>query len=249
MSNTTDDTFRANDDGLLASAHAWHICPNDVDRAMLRQEYLRWLAPDEADHLGKFLTEPLQHQYLLTRALCRDTLSRCADVDPAAWRFSKNESGKPRIDSPVQFRDLHFNLTHTAGLIVCLVTRAGKVGIDAEEITRPVDADQIASHFFSEAEQALLSRLDGPRTTRFYEQWVLKEAYLKGCGEGFSRSPEAFTISRDHRARPLPLDQWQFTLHHPTPQHVAAAAIRPDGAAGVIPVLWRASASFLRQKC
>jgi 4'-phosphopantetheinyl transferase len=249
MSNTTVDTFRANDDGLLFSAHAWHICPDDVDPGALRQNSLCWLMPEENAQLGKFLTAALQHQYLLTRALCRGTLSRCADVDPADWRFGKNDSGKPSIDLPVQFRDLHFNLTHTAGLIVCLVTRAGEVGIDAEEITRPVDADQIAGQFFSEAEQTLLARLDGPRTTRFYEQWVLKEAYLKGCGNGFSRSPEEFTISRDHRARPLPLDQWQFTLHYPTPQHVAAVAIRPHRSAGVIPVLWRASAPFLRQKC
>ena len=73
------------------------------------------------------------------------------------------------------------------------------------------EVGRIAGHFFSAAERAALSALPpGRRVARFYEYWVLKEAYLKGLGAGLSRPTESFTIEWDEAGRPLPLGDWDL---------------------------------------
>src|SRR5206468_3406668 len=106
-------------DDLSASAHVWHLDPDDLPADVLERRCLAWLAPDERAHHERFGTAALRHIYVATRALCRATLSRYTDVDPAAWAFVANRNGKPSISSPLEYRELHFNLTHTDGLIAC----------------------------------------------------------------------------------------------------------------------------------
>jgi 4'-phosphopantetheinyl transferase len=226
---------------LLASAHAWHVCPDSISPDALERQCLAWLTPPEQARHQRYRTAALRHAYLVARALCRTTLSHYTGVDPATWRFTHNAHGKPAIASPTDFHPLHFNLTGTAGLVVCLVSRAGEVGIDAEETSGNIDVDQIARHFFSPVEQAFLAN----HPASFFEQWVLKEAYLKGIGCGLSLPPEQFTIQRDPLGQPLPLDHWQFTLHHPTPQHIAAAAIDRPGRGLQVSVIWRDARGLL----
>ncbi len=232
-------------DSLLTSVHAWHIDPDRISPEDLQRQCLGWLTPQEQARRDHFRGPILQHANLLSRALCRATLSRYTGVDPADWRFDHNEFGKPHIAFPTSFRGLSFNLTHTTSLIACAITRAGDVGIDAEEISRPVDIDQVTRHFFSPAECSALASAPAPRLQRFYEQWVLKEAFLKGCGSGLSRLPERFTIERARDGNPLPLDHWQFTLHHPTPRHAAATAVRRATGRHFIPVVWHTAEGFL----
>ena len=85
------------------------------------------------DATQQFPTERQRHDYLTARVLCRATLSRYAPVHPSEWKFEKGAYGKPRIAAPAGFESLHFNLTHTEGLMIFLVSRAGEVGIDAEK--------------------------------------------------------------------------------------------------------------------
>jgi len=227
-------------DALQTAAHAWQVDPDDIDARTLELRCTAWLSPEERTRLDRLPNDRLKHVYLTSRALCRGTLSRYTDVDPAAWTFVANAHGKPAIAAPVEFETLRFNLTHSEGLLACLVTRAGQVGVDVEETSRGVDADRIAHHFFSAAEQACLTAL-GPeqRRGRFFEYWVVKEAYLKGCATGLSRSPEQFTVQFDEDGQPSAIDRWQLTLHRPTPRHVAATAVwrQPDIVA--VPVTWR----------
>jgi len=197
---------------------------------------LGWLSPDELGHLGRLKNEALRREYVATRVLCRAALSRYAEVDPADWRFRAGKHGKPRIAGPKGFTSLRFNLTHTKGLVICLVTRAGEVGVDAEETSRQVEIDSVAKHFFSKIERASLAKL--PRTRRklrFFELWVLKEAYLKGRGDGLLREPDQFTVEIGDDRRALPLGNWQLTLHRPSRRHVAAAAVRSEKA---VPIKW-----------
>jgi 4'-phosphopantetheinyl transferase len=218
-------------DALATEAHAWMLRTDGA-----ATQWLRWLATDERGHLGRIKSELLRREYLATRALCRAVLSRYAEVDPADWRFRAGRNGKPRIAGPNGFASLRFNLTHTRGLVICLVTRTGEVGVDAEETSRGVEFDRVAKHFFSKMEQASLAKLPrARRKLRFFELWVLKEAYLKGRGDGLLREPDQFTVKIGDDLRPLPLGNWQFTLHRPSRRHVAAAAVRSEKA---VPIKW-----------
>ena len=226
---------------ILTSAHAWYINPEEISSTRLSSN---WLGPAEHAHLRKISRKNLQHNYLITRTLCRATLSHYADVHPADWRLMPTTHGKPKISHPRGYSSLHFNLTHTDNLIICLVTRAGEVGVDAEEISRRVKIGEVTRYFFAPSEQAALATLDSTkRLKKFFEIWVLKEAYLKGRGQGLTISPKRITIHFDAKDKPLSIRNWQLALHHPTPNHVAATAIRSSQP---IKVLWKNAAGLFK---
>lgn len=152
------------------------------------------------------------------RALCRVVLSQYAGINPADWKFAAGAAGKPRIAAPKKFASLKFNLTHTAGLAICIVTRAGEVGVDAENISREIDFASVARHFFSTAEQAQLAKLPASRRQfRFFQLWVMKEAYLKARGIG---------LLNERAFRHAPAGKWKIVTRKFGPHHVAASAVK-----------------------
>ncbi len=233
-------------DHLRIAAHVWHLCPDDLPPDALERRCLTWLTPGELAHHQRLRTPAFRHVHLVSRALCRTMLSHHTNVDPTAWRFATNEHGKPSISAPAEFASLHFNLTHTDGLIACAISRAGPVGVDAEQTSRAVDIDRVAAHFFSPAERASLSQLPpNERNQRFFEYWVAKEAYLKASGVGLSLPPDTFTIELNSEHQPLPIDDFQLALHRPGPRHIAAVAVHRAPDDPPVEILWREAAPLL----
>jgi 4'-phosphopantetheinyl transferase len=231
-------------DAIVDEAHAWQVYPEDLSPATLTDRCLRWLSPDERARYEQFRTQKQQHDYLTAQALCRTTLSRYAPVHPSEWKFERCLHGKPRIAQPDRFESVRFNLTHTDGLAICLVSRVGEVGVDAEEMSSNVDGALIARHFFSRSEQAWFESLPArQRPGWIFAQWVVKEAYLKGTGTGLD-APERVTVEWGEDGQPVPIGSWQFFLYHPGPRHVAAAAVQRRGASAVS-VQWRDAQGFL----
>lgn len=229
---------------LVNEAHAWQIRPHEFDSRTLRERCFGWLSSDERARYDQFATEKLRHDYLTARVLCRSALSRYANVHPSEWKFEKNTRGKPRIAAPAGLRSLRFNLTHTEGLAICVISRAGEVGIDAEETACQVDAALIARHFFSRHEQAQFEKVpENERLSWFFTQWVVKEAYLKGTGRGLDE-PERVTVRRDGEGRPLAIGSWHFSLCRPTPHHMAACAVQRGRAAAPVTVQWLENREF-----
>jgi 4'-phosphopantetheinyl transferase len=237
-------------DELTEAVHVWHLCPEEQPDA-LEAAGLGLLAAAERAHYERLATPALRREYSTTRLLCRATLSYYTGVHPSAWTFVAGEYAKPMIAGPAGFvadagtAPLRFNLTHTRGLVACAVTGAGEVGVDAEETSGAVDAVRVARHFFSGPEQATLAALSADRQTEwFFEQWVLKEAYLKGRGTGLSEPPDGFTVVRGEGGIPLSLDDWQLSLHRPTPRHVAAVAVQLPRGSKPAAVRWLAAGNL-----
>ncbi|MBI5507951.1 MAG: 4'-phosphopantetheinyl transferase superfamily protein [Deltaproteobacteria bacterium] len=208
----------------------------------LEQRLVRLLSPDEADQRQRFATERLANEYLATRALCRLTLSRYADVAPNGWRFKRNRYGRPEIESPPGIPPLRFNLSNTHGLVACLVTLAVDAGIDVEDMERRHAPLGTATELFSADEAAALASLPADQQrTRFFEYWTLKESYIKARGLGLSLPLQQFTLHLGD-AQPIRISfapgindspsEWQFGLYRPSARHVMAVAIkrgaRPD---------------------
>jgi 4'-phosphopantetheinyl transferase len=236
-------------DQLLVAAHAWHLSTDNLSADLFPQWPLRWLTATEIAELDRLASDRLRCTRLAARTLSRVVLSRYTGVDPAAWRFVAAAHGKPAIVGPAVFESLRFNLAHTDGLVVCAVSRAGEVGVDAEETSRIVNFDQVSRHFFSAAEQARLAALPlEQRAEGFFEQWVLKEAYVKGQGTGLSQSLEGFTIARSENGQPLAIGNWQFALNRPTPRHVAAVALHRRHAGESVIVEWRAAERLMASR-
>ena len=226
-------------------AHIWYVLPEEICALELLDTYRELLTHDELTRYQRFFFDKDRHLFLVAWALVRTTLSRYADVDPRDWTFATSFHGRPEIIGPSGVPPLRFNLSHTPGLIACIVAAERDVGVDVENTRRLTTGPDIARRFFANAEVEALELLpENQRQEAFFEYWTLKEAYIKAVGEGISLGLERFSFALDGNAgvrgvagRESPtisfaadLDDdpsaWQFAQYEPTPSHAMAAAIR-----------------------
>ena len=164
-------------------AHLWWTRPSAFTDVSELTRYRALLSDDEREKTDRYRFARDRHTCLVTRTLVRVTLSRYCDVAPAQWRFRAGAYGRPEIVGPNS--SLCFNLSHTRGLIVCLVSRGREVGVDVESLDRGHRWLELAERFFAPREAAALRRVPpGDRASRFLEYWTLKEAYIKARGLG-----------------------------------------------------------------
>ncbi len=225
-------------DRLANEAHLWLVRLRESIPPSLESQWRDFLSPEEEAADRRFRVEPARRQHLAARALVRTTLSRYTDVDPRHWEFRPGPEGKPRIAGPAGVPPLRFNLSHTRGLVACVVTLGLDSGVDVERPGREIrDPLALARHGFAPAERRALRRLSG-RAQRelFCDLWTLKEAYVKARGAGFLALPARklayeiapggiirLTIEPELEDRP---EAWQVALLAPTADHRLAVAIR-----------------------
>jgi 4'-phosphopantetheinyl transferase len=236
MQHTNGQTITAQ---LDAAAHVWLLRPETVTGAELLAECTALLSEDETVRYHRYRFEQDRHLYLVAHAMLRRVLSNYVDIDPSAWRFIRNPHGRPEIAAPDIPLALRFNLSHTRGLVACLVTLADDCGVDAERVAVRRHIRGIAEKMFAPAEQAALQPLDGQDyLQRFFTYWTLREAYSKACGTGLARSGKHYFFTAGAARgweincsdRPEITAHWQLDVRQPVTNHIVALAIHtPDG--------------------
>ncbi|MDX1697079.1 MAG: 4'-phosphopantetheinyl transferase superfamily protein [Thiohalobacterales bacterium] len=182
------DVRKGETDGQLAGeAHVWLLRPETVRAPDAIAAAEAMLSPDEVRAHRRLRFEDDRHLYLVSHAMLRRVLSRYDNVAPAAWRFSRNRYGRPEIATPRPALPLRFNLSHTPGLVACIVTHTLDCGVDAELIRPRRYMTGVATRMFAGAELQALQSLEGDaRLERFFTYWTLREAYGKACGRGLA---------------------------------------------------------------
>jgi 4'-phosphopantetheinyl transferase len=181
------------------------------------------LSDDERARSRRFHFEHDRRDFIAAHGLLRQALSRAVDVPAESWRFHTDSHGKPAlVEGQTGTPPLVFNLTHTRGVVGCVVARAAAVGIDAEIVQSTVATPEMAARCFVGEELRLLERVtpDAYAVT-FAELWTLKEAYIKAVGAGLSLPLDSFQFSFEGvdriRVAGVPdVDTWQFVLTAPT---------------------------------
>ncbi len=224
----------------------WLATPTFADDRQ-RHAFQALLSQDERIRLQRFVANDARDQFLAARVLLRTALSTCADVPPTAWSFGAAPFGKPCIVAPKDGRNLHFNVSHTAGLVACAISRHGEIGIDVENTQGAIDPLAIADHAFAPAETEMLKQLDGSRRLAYFHSlWTLKEAYIKARASGLSFPLDAFWFelgdgsARAHfsaRCRDA-AENWHFFQRDITAHHKLALAV-PIPANQVLDVRFR----------
>ena len=143
------------------------------------------LSPDEQGQAERFLHAKDRCQFVIAHALVRLALSYYFPVRAPDWRFSRDFNRKPFIAGPNLNPKVQFSLSHTEGLVACLITLAKEAAVDVEKIEYKSDLRLVAAKVLSAKE--LMSFRDLKRedwTAAFFAYWTLKESYAKAKGLG-----------------------------------------------------------------
>ncbi len=193
--NLAMDRKTESPEALSLNAIHIHLLEFDSKPTQHPDEFLiHFLSPDENRDFHFLSLHYAKKEFLFSRILTRHLLSFYTGREMIDLEFILSPSGKPALRS----RDLHFNLSHTEGL-VALTVSAFPVGIDVELAlmeSKNRDWRLIADRYFSTEEKEYLEKQ--PRALRplvFLRIFTLKEAFLKAMGLGWGGDDGSFTVS------------------------------------------------------
>lgn len=178
---------------------------NTINIYLAKPENVPDIADSILDHVEQARAQTFkfpkdQQLYTAAHVFLRQALSRHADMAPADWRFSSNAYGKPAITNPA-YSGLQFNLSHTNGLLACVIAHRFPVGIDVERHKHLPELISLCHSIFSQTETAEILSLAGShlREQRFFTYWTLKEAYIKARGMGLSIPLQSFEFRQNQK--------------------------------------------------
>jgi 4'-phosphopantetheinyl transferase len=174
--------------------HVWRASLDVAARHM--QTLRRTLTLDEVTRAERFVYARDRERFILARGLLRAILARYLNVAPEQLRFRYGASGKPALAAESGGDGIHFNVSHSQGLVLCAVALNRKVGVDVEYVHPIPEAGQLVASFFSFSERAEFGVL-GPddQLGAFFRCWTRKEAYIKGKGKGLALALDRFDVS------------------------------------------------------
>jgi 4'-phosphopantetheinyl transferase len=175
-----------------SSIHLWHASPQECESCF--GGFTSLLSSDENDRRMRFHFEGDRQDFAFAHGMLRSVLAGYLKTDPQKLRFGYSEHSKPFLTGLES--GLRFNLSHTQGAVLLAVCREREIGVDVERIREDFDPREIATRFFSEAEQRALVTL--PQTEQrpgFFRCWTRKEAFLKARGHGLSFPLDLFDVS------------------------------------------------------
>ena len=213
--------------------HLWIVPTSGTTDSRVIGCCRRMLSSREVDQSDRFIFDKDRVLYIVSHALVRVMLSAFCDVRPDEWQFAENSYGKPSVCDG--FPKLHFNLTHTNGLVACVVSSDQEVGVDAEFIDSSIDLD-VARKYFARSEiEHVESSAKEKKHEAFYDVWTLKESYVKALGRGLSVPLDSFSICLRTGHEPKlaftsdsadDASEWRFFRFRPSPRHCLAVCIQ-----------------------
>jgi 4'-phosphopantetheinyl transferase len=196
----------------------------------------RILSPDELLRANRLLNREARNRFVAGRTILRQTLAYYLNLPPAQIHLSINEHGKPRLAGDQAGSGLCFNLSHSDNLAILVLAHKCEVGVDMERIREDLEFHAMAKRFFSPREQNELFGLPlEQQLASFYRCWTRKEAFLKGCGSGFSQPSNCCDVSLliihppsllEHRTNFADPERWSLADITVPPGFCAALAMK-----------------------
>jgi len=185
----------------------------------------------EQDQAARFHFAQDSAAYVAAHALLRGVLARRLDCAPSAIRFVHGDNGKPRL-AAIE-RGLHFNLSHTRGVVGVALALCRDIGIDVERVDPHRLTLDTARQVFARAEVEQIYALPPERRCHAsFAFWTLKEAYIKAVGVGLAMPLDGFAFT----LTPLSIafapgvaddpSRWRFHCLSTAPDFVLAIAVR-----------------------
>ncbi len=173
-------------------------CDLDSDRDIELEEAGRLLSHEEHTRAGGFVFQSDRDRFVRGRGFTRRVLGAYLGKDPEKVIIDTSAGGKPQVRGG----GINFNLSHSGGYLVVVVTNGPAVGIDIEVADRndslEHELSDLAGACLTPNEQSELFRTPASeRKKRFLTYWTAKEARMKLHGEGFSLEPKSVALELD----------------------------------------------------
>lgn len=220
--------------------HVWRAVLGAAGDELRAMECL--LSEDELARAAGYCFEPARNEFVCARAVLRNVLSCYLEIPAPDIGFAYGVHGKPSIsmDTSGKTRNLHFNLSRTPGLALCVISAQREVGIDVERMREDIDYEKIIRQFLSPAENVFFQNLPKQEISRyFFKYWTAKEAYVKARGYSLAHElerPTAPSFNIDGGATActdfIAADGSLWSLHqlNPRPDYIGAVVIEGSGA-------------------
>ncbi|OAI13115.1 4-phosphopantetheinyl transferase [Methylomonas lenta] len=188
------------------------------------------LSESERQKAESFNIAVMRQRYIAVRALLRQTLASYLPEQPINLSFETSVHGKPYLAC----RSLHFNISHTADILMIAVANFADIGIDIEVIKPRSSLDSLAARCFSTLELQEWQQLPpAQRLAAFYSLWTKKEAFVKAVGRGIALGLEQCEVEMcsQGQLRAIPEEygaagDWQITELPIDPPACAALVTR-----------------------
>lgn len=211
--------------------HIHLLRTGSVNSQVRVKDLLPFLPVGERRRYAQFDLEDRRREFLWARLLVRRVLAFFLNKDMRDLNFSYQDNGKPFLENS----EVHFNLSHTDGLIACSVAQR-RLGIDVEKMVKEKSAAKrrypLVTRFFSTAEKEfILSQDPASQSTAFFRIFTLKEARIKASGEGLSLPLADFSIPLPPREKSA-VGSWEYLTEvlEPGGFFLAHAVENPDSA-------------------
>lgn len=103
-------------------------------------------------------------------------------LNPAYEPKAFGEHGKPFLTLQPS---IHYNISHSGNYVVCALAPQ-EVGIDIQ-VHKEVDYEKILNKIVPDDQKGKILEAENLQQA-FFDEWVLREAYVKWTGEGFSKN-------------------------------------------------------------
>jgi 4'-phosphopantetheinyl transferase len=162
------------------SVDVWCVSVTALERRLEALSGL--LTPEEICKAKAYRFERHRRRFCIARGMLRAMLAEYLGCSPASVALAHGAEGKPALANHAR-GTLHFNVSHSADLVVYTFCNDAEVGTDVEYLDRTLDRDLIVNRAFSQAElECYYAAKVGQRLRTFFQIWARKEARLKARG-------------------------------------------------------------------
>jgi len=179
----------------------WHV-PLAVPDTIVNR-YWAYLSEDEKVRGDRFRFAKDRRRFAVARGVLRCLLSKQLGLTPNDIQFCYGEYGKPTLarSSDSAECNVHFNLSHSEELALCVLGGDRTVGVDIEYLKSIKRLDGMMERCLTAQEVAEVTqhskRSECSETAQlkaFLQRWTCKEAYLKAIGLGLTQSMQSVEV-------------------------------------------------------
>jgi 4'-phosphopantetheinyl transferase len=154
------------------------------------------LTREEVRRAKAFKFERHRRRFCISRGMLRALLGEYLGWAPGTTvPLAQGAEGKPAL-APRLCSPLHFNVSHSADLLVYAFCNDAEIGADVEYLDRTLEREPVVDRAFSPAERTRYYEADANDRLRvFYHIWARKEARLKAQGLSMAQLGDEFLNS------------------------------------------------------